>query len=63
MFADFLLALKPLGEDLVAVHLGMGKLDGYGPSCLEVGRAINRGHVGCGKQHCQSVMIELVAGF
>ena len=31
MFADFLLALKTRGEDLVIDHLGVGKLDGYVP--------------------------------
>jgi hypothetical protein len=29
MFADLLLALKALGEDLVAVHLRVGKLNRY----------------------------------
>jgi hypothetical protein len=60
--AYFLLALKTFEENLVTLHLGVWKLDGYLPACPDVGGTINRGHVAAGNDGVNAVVIELVAG-
>ncbi len=62
MLADFLLALKAFGEDLVAFDLGMWKLDRHDLSGSKVGRAVNRRHVAARNHAFNLVVIELVAG-
>ena len=61
LFADLLLALEALEEDGVALHLGVGNLDGHGLSGAQVGALEDRGHAAAGDQAVDLEVVELFA--
>src|SRR5207245_4606831 len=60
--ADFLLTMKALEEDRVALHLGMRDLDGNRAAGAQVDAAKDRGHTAARRNAFDAVMIELIAG-
>ena len=60
--ADFFLAAETIEESRVALHFGMGDLDGNRPAVVEIGGAEDGGHAAAGSEAIDAVVIELVAG-
>src|SRR5947207_902906 len=59
--ADFLLTMKALEEDRVALHLRMRDLDGNRTARAHVRGAKDRGHAAARRHAFDAVMIELIA--
>src|SRR5205823_8442955 len=58
--ADFLLTMKALEEDRVALHLGMRDLDGNRAAGAQVRASKDRGHTAARRNAFDAVMIELI---